>query len=280
MTAKEKIKLREGLESLYCRYNRREYVGTDPVLFLYDYQNIRDREIAGLISSSLAFGNVKQIISSVGTVLNALGPSPHEVLLSDNPIDPGGRLDRFKHRWIDSRQIHRLLTSIRKAVRRYGSLENCFQSSMNGSAGDINSALIGFVDEIDGGCLRKGFLPCPERGSPCKRLNLYLRWMIRNDDVDPGGWSCASPSQLTVPLDTHMYRLARKLGLTERNQKDMKTALEITASFREISPEDPVKYDFALTRLGIINDRQMRELEEKLEGMSCRYAGAKQPRTN
>ena len=265
----DKRKLKEMLETLYISYNRREYVGSDPILFLYRYPDLRDREIAGLLASSLAFGNVKQIIGSVGRVLDAMGSSPRDFLFSNSMNNIKESLKGIKHRWIDSEEIARLLSGIGNTIKRYDTLEDCFESKIESSGGDINRALSGFVEEIGGGCLRKGFLPCPQRGSPCKRLNLYLRWMVRRDEVDPGGWKCVSASMLTVPLDTHMYRLSRKLGLTGRYQKDMKTAMEITESFREVSPEDPVKYDFALTRLGIINDLKMQEFEKCLEEAYC-----------
>ncbi len=262
-------KLKDMLDNLYLRYNRREYVSSDPLVFLYDYPDVRDREIAGLVASSLAFGNVKQINKSVARVLQSMGASPRRHLLSKGVKGLDGSLKGFKHRWIDSRQITRLLSSVITALEKFGTLEGCFNSHMRSAGGDINPALSGFVNELDGGFLRKGFLACPGKGSPCKRLYLYLRWMVREDEVDPGGWSSLSPAKLTVPLDTHMYRLSRKLGLTERSQRDMKTAVEITDSFREISPEDPVKYDFALTRVGIINNPGMREFENSLEEIAC-----------
>ena len=106
---------------------------------------------------------------------------------------------------------------------------------------------------------RKHVLACPDKGSACKRLNLFLRWMVREDNVDPGGWNQVPASMLIIPLDTHMHRIGHSFQLTSRKQADMRTALEITKAFREMSPQDPVRYDFSLTRLGIRND--MRRLE-------------------
>lgn len=265
--------LREMLENLYGLYNRREYVTSDPLIFLYNYPDVRDREIAGLVASSLAFGNVKQINRSVSRVLESMGGSPRRYLLSSGAESLDRTLRGFKHRWIDSRQIILLLSSVRTAIEKFGTLEECFHKNMKSAGGDINAALSGFVSNLGGSSLRKGFLACPEKGSPCKRLYLYLRWMVREDEVDPGGWNSVSPSRLTVPLDTHMYRLSIKLGLTGRSQRDMRTAVEITDAFREISPQDPVKYDFALTRVGIINDRRMREFEDSLEETACQFSG-------
>ncbi|MFC1474950.1 TIGR02757 family protein, partial [bacterium] len=112
-----------------------------------------------------------------------------------------------------------------------------------------------FVDEIMRGGNRSCYLtPAPRRGSACKRMNLFLRWMVRRDDVDPGPWTDVPASKLVVPLDTHMHRISSGMGLTSRKQADLKTAIEITDAFRAISPEDPVRYDFALTRLGILGN--------------------------
>ena len=118
--------------------------------------------------------------------------------------------------------------------------------------------------DMSGG-YRQCLLPSPESGSACKRLNLFLRWMVRSDAVDPGGWSGVSPAMLIVPLDTHMHRIAAKLGLTKRRAADFRAAREVTGAFRTIAPEDPVKYDFALTRLGILRS----ETEEDRAGIYC-----------
>lgn len=256
---------KKNLESLYTRYNRRKYVYPDPLVFLYRYPRTEDREIAGLIASSLAFGNVKQIIGSVEKVLNIMGSSPRRYLLSASGREIELALDGFRHRWISCLEMKGLLCSIRRIIKKHGTVENCFGSKMEDDQLDIIPPLTALVEEMDWNCPRKSFLPHPGRGSACKRLNLFLRWMIRSDDVDPGGWNCASPSMLIVPLDTHMYRLSRKLGFTTRSGKDMETAIDITRSFSQLSPEDPVKYDFALTRLGIIGDSEMGQFEKNLE---------------
>ncbi len=110
-------------------------------------------------------------------------------------------------------------------------------------------------------------VPSPEKGSACKRLLLYLKWMIRKDDVDPGGWNL-DPSKLVVPLDTHMYYITSKLGFTNRKSADLKTALEVTDVFKKISPNDPTKYDFALTRLGIKNELDRDEFINHIDGLT------------
>ncbi len=250
----------EVLEELYRKYNRREFVYPDPLIFLYDYENPADREIAGIIASGLAYGNVKQILASVSKVLTEMGPAPRDFLDNTSEAELKRIYRGFKHRWTTGDDVASLLAGVKSAVTEHGSLRACFAACMNGDRGDVLSALDKYVAEINSasgdGC---GILPIPSRGSACKRLLLYLRWMVREDDVDPGGWSEVSPRNLIVPLDRHMYSISRALGITSRNQADMKTALEITDFFRRLAPEDPVRYDFALTRLGIRDDTDAAE---------------------
>ncbi|MBW2647098.1 MAG: TIGR02757 family protein, partial [Deltaproteobacteria bacterium] len=150
-------------------------------------------------------------------------------------------------------------------IERYESLHACFTAYLDENDDTVFPALSGFVKELTTGTngRRNSLLPSPMLGSACKRLHLFLRWMVRQDDVDPGGWDTVSTSKLVIPLDTHMHRICLALRLTQRKQADMRTAAEITAAFRTITPEDPVKYDFALTRLGIRNDTDMNlEIEQ------------------
>jgi len=246
----------ELLEELYNRYNRREFVHPDPLEFLYDYEESADREVVALVASSLAYGKVAQILKSVGAVLERMGPSPAGFLRvsSSRSLEDGFR--GFKHRMTTGRDLARVLAGAQTAIERYGSLNACFVSNMGPDDETVIPALSSFVAEISGesggAC---GFhLPSPVKGSACKRLNLFLRWLVRKDEVDPGGWEGVPAARLVVPLDTHMYKICFKLGLTRRKQADLRTALEITSRFRDIAPEDPVKYDFALTRLGIRDD--------------------------
>ncbi len=249
-------KLGEALERLYERYNWKRYVNPDPLVFLYDYEDPRDREIVALIASSLAFGGVKQIMASVETVLRPMGDSPHRFLAGTGPKKLEKVLGRFRHRWASFADLEIILAGAKEVSRKYGSLENCFASGYSGEDGDIVPALTRFVDEMIS-CPANGYaclMPSPYRKSACKRLNLFLRWMVRRDRVDPGGWKLIPASSLIVPLDVHMHRFARLMGITERKQAGLGTAREITSWFRTISPDDPVKYDFALTRLGIRRD--------------------------
>lgn len=242
---------KEALEELYFKFNRRAYVHPDPLEFLYAYPEVRDREIVGLIAASLAYGNVVQIIRSVRLVLEKLSPSPYELVMEASPRWLKKALNGFYHRWHLESDILGLLSGIKGVCLKYGSLQKCFQSGMSPKDDDLLTALNHFVLEIVAGKRNQNLLPVPSRGSACKRLHMYLRWMVRRDEVDPGGWDEISPSKLLVPVDTHMHRVSRRLKFTKRKQANLMTVREITAAFRKIVPEDPVRYDFALTRLGI-----------------------------
>ncbi|MCK9273598.1 MAG: TIGR02757 family protein [Syntrophales bacterium] len=243
-------------EELYERYNRRYFVYTDPLFFLYNYKDKQNREIAGFLTSALAYGRVAQIKKSVACVLGEMKPDPYRFLMSGSEKTFSEIFNSFKHRFTTGQEMASVLTGLKRVIEKHGSIEACFISAFTAHKKDIFPSLSSFVKEIqvkEQGTYNS-LLPFPSRGSACKRLNLFLRWMIRKDEVDPGGWAGIAPSALIVPLDTHMYKTAAILGMTKRRQPDMKTAIEITEALKILAPEDPVKYDFALTRLGICND--------------------------
>lgn len=242
--------MRKTLEEVYNRYTRRTFVNGDPLMFLYRYADVGDREIAALIASALAYGNVKQIERSVGRVLEIMGTSPRRFLMKSNRKSLDSAFAGFKHRWTTGEDLSILLLGKAHAIRTYGSLEACFVRGLDAGDEDIVPASNRFVEEVSNGG-RSTLLPSPCRGSACKRLNLFLRWMVRDDRVDPGGWKAVSPSKLLVPLDTHMYRMCIGMGMSTRKTADLKTVREVTAAFREICPNDPAKYDFALTRVSM-----------------------------
>jgi len=253
-------KKKKMLEDLYAHVNRREYVSPDPLQFLYDYMDVRDREIVGLVASSLAYGRVAQILKSVAGILAIMGPSPHRFLKTETYQTLKRRFSGFKHRFATGEHISALLCGMKNTIVRFGSLNACFQKGYAEKDENSIPGMIFLVDnltqpECDSGHL----IPLPERGSACKRLNLFLRWMVRKDHVDPGGWEGVPASKLIIPLDTHMHKMGVLLGYTRRKQADMTTAMEITQGFREMAPHDPVKYDFSLTRFGIRNDLDMKD---------------------
>jgi len=243
----------EVLEELYCHYNRFEHIHPDPLEFVYLYDRKTDREISAFIASALAYGRVQQILKSVRFVLDAMGPSPSSFLLKNRPADIQEAFKSFKHRFTTGEFLANLLVSLGKLIKEYGSLESCFKAGFSEQDQNILPALTELVKKIEqaGGRTMPTFLPSPDGGSACKRLNLFLRWMVRSDDVDPGIWQSIPASHLIVPLDTHLHRIAVAMGLTSRKQADMRCAIEITRAFGSIRPDDPVRYDFALTRLGI-----------------------------
>ncbi len=250
------IGLKENLNSLYAAYNHRQYVHPDPLEFLYHYEDPEDVEIAGLISSCLAYGRVAQILAGVTRVLDPMGDSPRLFLEKTPEREIAARFAGFVHRFTKGEELAALLMGMKKALAEHGTLERLFALGANRRDETVIPALTSFVAGLRAAAETAcpTLLPSPEDGSACKRLNLFLRWMVRRDEVDPGPWTAARPSKLVVPLDTHLFRICRGLGLTRRRQADAKTALEITAGFRDIRPRDPVRYDFSLTRMGIRKD--------------------------
>lgn len=249
---------KDALEELYTRYNRREMAHPDPIEFLYGYEDVRDREIVALVASFLAYGRVAQILKSVQRVLAQM-PEPAIFLERSSPDTLRRAFAGFKHRFTTAEALVALLVGARRLIHLYGSLGAAFGAGLCDEHETVLPALSAFVCGFtDGtGAPQNSPLPSPAHGSACKRLNLFLRWMVRRDAVDPGGWVDVPPSKLLVPLDTHMLRISRALRLTRRKRADIRTAQEVSAAFRRFSPEDPVRYDFALTRLGIRRDADL-----------------------
>jgi len=257
------MKIREKLDSLYNKYNKFELIHPDPLEFIYDYKLSEDQEIVALIASSLAYGRVAQILISVKKVLSILGEHPKQTLLKSDLDEIGLKLGLFKHRFTTGQEVHLLLKGIKAVLDKHGSLKVCFCKEDNNYLSRISkfaSELNSFFDK------NKSYLvPSPEDGSACKRLMLFLKWMIRKDEVDPGTWADTELlGDLIIPLDTHMYYISTELGFTKRKSADLKTALEITKNFRKLNHEDPTKYDFTLTRFGIRNDMQYQSLFDSI----------------
>lgn len=253
--------IKHKLENLYQRYTQPKYIHPDPVEFLYLYKDIKDREIVGLIASSLAYGRVKQILKSVSHVLDMMTPSPYLFLMDSTQTFMRNVFNGFTHRFATGDHLAALLQGIKNVIDQYGSLNDCFVHAISDDDMTVIPALNFFVKALTAGNCKPGHLiALPEKGSACKRMNLFLRWMVRKDRVDPGGWHGVSESKLIIPLDTHMHKISLKLGFTAKQQANMRTALEITTAFRQIVPNDPVKYDFALTRFGIRNDMNIDNL--------------------
>jgi uncharacterized protein (TIGR02757 family) len=257
-------KLAKTLDEIQRRCNKRSLVSPDPLQFLYEYDNPADREIVAIIAASLAYGRVAQILKSVERVLTPMSPSPAEFISRHSRKDFENTFKEFKHRFTTGNDLALFLTGIKACLDESGSLEKAFSEGYSEDDVTVAPALAKFADRLcrfhPGG--KSYLVPSPDRGSACKRPLLFLRWMIRSDEVDPGGWDNVPPSKLIVPLDTHMRTIAMRFGLTTRKNADLKSALEITARFADIAPDDPVKYDFALTRFGIRNDMSVDELPD------------------
>ena len=253
MAIMDKEKLKAFLEGMYYVYARRELVNPDPLYFLYSYNDLRDREIVGLIASSLAYGRVAQIMKSVERVLSCLGSHPRDFLLKNKEFSVVP--ESFKHRFTTAYDMNNLLANITNVLREYGNIELYVEECLKSSGGDIFSGMDKFSDKLSQNKKSGQFslISAPRDGSACKRLFLYLKWMVRCDEVDPGGWNVLKPSELIVPTDVHMHRISQELGLTNRKASNLLTAIDITNHFKAIAPLNPAKFDFSLTRFGIRN---------------------------
>ena len=256
--------LRRRLDELYRQYDHR-FVSPDPLELVRSQSGDADREVAGLVASGLAFGAVAQIKRSISTVLEALGPRPAEAVARLDPRAAALRLRRFRHRWTSGRDVACLLYFVRQMRESHGSVESFFAQGLSPGDADVGPALASFSARalaLDHGGLYRGrrlpesagvryFFPSPEKGSACKRLNLYLRWMARRDGVDLGVWRRPDPSQLVLPLDAHTVAIARTVRLTRYRSPGWAMALDVTRRLRALDPADPVKYDFAFHRMGL-----------------------------
>jgi uncharacterized protein (TIGR02757 family) len=244
--------LYDRFEGMYRKYNRKEYIHPDPLEFVLRFEDPADQEIVGLIASGLAYGRVGNILQSLERIFHVLSrPSADLAVMGRNDLLE--EFGSFRHRWTTGKELACLLGGMRILRDEYGSLENCFLKGLGEGHQDVIPALMAFVEKLRSasGARDNSMLACPSMGSACKRMFLYLRWMVRRDEVDPGPWRRVSSSQLIIPMDVHMHRVSRRLCLTSRKQPDLKSALEVTGFFRGLVPEDPVRYDFALTRPGI-----------------------------
>jgi uncharacterized protein (TIGR02757 family) len=259
--------LRTVLEDL-CRHYDNRFLDSDPLGIVRRFDDPGDREIVGLIAAGLAYGRVASIRASVEAVLLRMGGRPARFVASFDPAKDARRLDGFVHRFTRGRDLALLFHLVRQAQERAGSLESFFiEGDPDPASPTLASALDAFgrrLFALDAapfaadGRIPKGdgarwLLPLPHAGSACKRSCLFLRWMVRPDDgVDCGVWPRVSPARLVLPLDTHLLRVVRALGWTRRKSAGWPMALEATERLRTLDAADPVRFDFALSRLGIL----------------------------
>ncbi len=260
------MSLKHHLDTFLDNFPKEKHLGSDPVQFVHRYQDPVDREIVGLIASVFAYGNVKIVLRTVNNVLSYLGPAPSRTIASFDPRKDSRRLRGFYHRFNTSRDLAILFWIIRRALEEYGSLESVFVSALSPNDTDVTGALENFSGTLLGfgherfyprGELKRRvgvrfFFPAPSQGSACKRLNLYLRWMVRPEDgIDCGVWMRIKPRQLVIPLDTHIARISSYIGLTDMRSPGWPMALDITRSLRKLHCDDPLRYGhiFAICRL-------------------------------
>lgn len=256
---------RTRLDDLYRTFDHVNSA-TDPIHIVRRYADRADREVVGFCAAALAFGRVASVIQSIEALLRAMGPHPAAFVRGFSAARDRGPLEPLVHRWIRGRDLVALLVILQRMLRDAGSLEAFFLAGDDASTPDVGAALDSFSRRALETDLRPAygarppqrpgvcyFFPRPSAGSACKRLNLFLRWMIRKDAIDLGVWTGVSPARLVVPLDTHVIRLGRCLRLTRYASPGWKMAADITAALRTIDPIDPVRYDFALCHVGMMN---------------------------
>jgi uncharacterized protein (TIGR02757 family) len=256
MTERKKFpaELKDFLDAKVGQYNRPEFIANDPIVIPHLFNEKQDIEIAGLFAASLAWGQRVTIINNCKRLLQFMDNAPYQFIVEHTERDLKPFLT-FQHRTFGPVDVLYFIEFLSWYYKQYESLEQAFL--VDSSEISIEKGLINFRKMFfslpDYPERTKKHIATPERKSACKRLNMYLRWMIRKDfcGVDFGIWSKIKPSQLVCPCDVHVERVARKLKLIKRKQVDWQTALELTQNLRQFDPEDPVKYDFALFGLGL-----------------------------
>ncbi len=262
-------KLGRWLEHVFHQYHEPDAIGLDPLGWARRFDRPDDREVAAFLAATLAYGNVVQIHRTLEDLFGRLGPSPARFAHEFIPGRSDRALEGFHHRFHRACDLAALIHLIGQMLRGWGSIENFWQAGDGIEAGgDVTRRAGNFVRRALGLDLepfrrwlgdppRASFLhllPRADGPSACKRLHLFLRWMVRPDDgLDLGLWRCESPAQLLYPVDTHILRVGRLLRATRRRQADARSRDEITAFFRRFDPDDPVRFDFSLCRLGMLH---------------------------
>jgi len=259
MTIKDKIL------SIFDTYHRKDFLTIDPLCCLCQFRGSKNLEIAALIAATLSYGRVERIIQTLQVIFNKTGPHIFSFTTETSYGQKKKILKGIKHRFNSGKDIALLFESIKNALTDFGSLKSLYKQGLQAHAMRQKYALDFFVNTIilysqlhDKTDHRyfKYLLPSPVNGSACKRMNMYLRWMIRpNDGIDLGVWKDISPATLIIPLDVHTFKVCTMMKLTKRKSADWKTAEEITEKLKRIDPNDPVKFDFSLCRYGMVGEK-------------------------
>lgn len=264
-TAMHDLQIKTALERLLAACSPGQ-LANDPLSFCHRYRDPADQEIAAVIASSFAYGAVGIILRSLESIFAHFGPSPRRYVERFEPERGLRAFGGFKHRFNDGRDLCALLWGMRLMIRETGSVESFFLRGHDGSAPDVTESLNRYsaavlaldyhpvfgLEKIPADSRFPFLFPAPCSGSACKRLCMFLRWVVRSSDgTDLGIWRGISPSQLIIPVDTHIQRIAGYLGFSGRRSADWRMAREITSALRRFDPSDPLRYDFALAHLGI-----------------------------
>lgn len=249
--------LKTFLDEQYERYHRRDFIDDDPIGIAHEFSKKEDIEIAAFLSATIAWGKRAMIIKNASLLMNMMDHSPYEYVCEASESEME-RLQAFKHRTFNGEDLNHFVKALRHIYKEQDGLELAFSKGQE-KAANLKGALTQFHHtffEIPHPERTKKHVSNPAKGSAAKRLNMFLRWMVRDakGGVDFGLWKSLSPSQLSCPLDVHSGNTARKLGLLKRKQNDWKAVEELDAKLRQMDPIDPVKYDFALFGLGVYGD--------------------------
>jgi len=262
MKSADRVKI--FLEFLYHRYNSLTYLERDPLLFAHQYLSPQDREFVAWLSACFAYGNVRAMMSTIDRVLERLGPSPTSSIGARPEKSIQDLACGLYYRFYKEADIANFLIAYQRAVKKYGSLENSFLSHIQSPASHLENLghwrnyWMAQMDNPSRGY--SFFFPDPAKGS-AKRLHMFLRWMVRKDNIDLGLWPKLLPEVLVAPLDTHVFDWSKFFGWTKRSQPDRRAAIETTSHLQSICPEDPLRYDFALCRSGVLREKsQLKKL--------------------
>ena len=247
-----KSELKEFLDEKVILYNNPEFIESDPIQIPHRFSQKEDIEIAGFLSATIAWGNRTMIIRNANKMMDLMGNSPYDFIMTHTP-EQLERFDNFVHRTFNATDIKTFMSGLRHIYTNHQGLENLFRTVENNSVQQNISDLKKKFFEIEHESRTQKHISDPLNNSAAKRINMYLRWMVRNDNagVDFGIWKNVSPAYLSCPLDVHSGNVARKLGLLNRKQNDAKAVLELDTQLRILDPNDPTKYDFALFGLGV-----------------------------
>ena len=248
--------LKAFLDAKVAQYNRPEFIAADPIAIPHRFSRRQDIEITGFWAATLAWGQRKTIISKASELIARMDGAPYDFVRNHTPTDLK-RFLSFRHRTFNATDALYFLAFFQHYYARHDSLEDAFLPDDPATLHPVEAGLRRCHDlffSLEDAPLRtRKHVATPARKAACKRINMFLRWMVRHDDrgVDFGLWKRITPAQLICPCDVHVDRVARKLGLIRRKPTDWLTAVELTVALRELDPVDPVQYDFALFGLGI-----------------------------